>query len=121
MKARHGAGSPPDCVMHDEDFNPEFDAVAGRGGPRPDGIGRGNGSSGYGRRQPSLAVIEAVTSATQRDALDLEPLYSEIDPDALDMLLASANGDVCVGFQYEGCNVTVDGNGDVTVDAVREE
>jgi hypothetical protein len=44
-------------------------------------------------RLPSVAVLEAVTAATGRDPLDLPPLYSVLDPDALDDLFAPTRVD----------------------------
>lgn len=80
-------------------------------------------------RSISASVLEAVAAASGRslvtdDADDhteaLEPLYSTIDPDALDALLASKATDehppVRVEFTYCGYRVTADSTGLVTVD-----
>lgn len=82
-------------------------------------------------RSPSGSVIQAVAAASGRslatdDADDrteaLEPLYSTIDPDALDALLASKADDehppVRVEFTYCGYRVAADSTGLVTVDAL---
>lgn len=67
---------------------------------------------------PSLAVIEAVASVVGEHPLDLEPLHSVVDPDALDGLCSrpkSEDDTVTVSFRYDGCNVVVRSDGTVTV------
>lgn len=72
-------------------------------------------SSGYdigdGERY-SVAVVEAVADAADRDPLEFsEPLYSVVDPDVLDRLFpdvaTSADGNQFVSFTYCGYRVTV--------------
>jgi len=60
--------------------------------------------------QPSIAVLEAVATATNRDPIDLPRLHDYVDPDALDALVSaeSADGSVSVSFDYDGLEVTVD-------------
>lgn len=72
------------------------------------------------RSEPlSQVVVEAVASAEGVDPLDLEvPLYDAVDPDALDALFRSgATVDGRVEFEYHGYEVTVTGDGHVTLDA----
>lgn len=82
-------------------------------------------------RSLSASVVQAVAAASGRslatDGADdrteaLEPLYSTIDPDALDALLASKADDehppVRVEFTYCGYRVTADSTGLVTVEEV---
>lgn len=61
----------------------------------------------------------AVSDAEGRDPTDLPPLHGAIDPDALDALFeGSAEGDrseVSVVFSYCGYEVSVSGDGDVTL------
>lgn len=64
--------------------------------------------------RPSIGVIEAVATATDRDAGDLPQLGRAIDPDALDDLLGRG-GDVEIAFEYAGVEVTVQGDGTVFV------
>lgn len=63
------------------------------------------------------AVVSAVAAATDRPALELSPLRSTIDPDALSRIVASENGrgPVSVSFTYEGQHVSVDSDGQITV------
>jgi hypothetical protein len=69
---------------------------------------------------PSMAVIETVAIALDRELTTIEPLYESIDPDALDALLrsngslATAN-DVTVSFVVADRQVTVHSRGDVVV------
>jgi|GEM_PF-3061320 len=60
--------------------------------------------------QPSIAVIEAVVTATNRDPIDLPCLHDFVDPDALDALVSTGSADrrVSVSFDYDGLEVTVD-------------
>ncbi|MFC7212545.1 HalOD1 output domain-containing protein [Saliphagus sp. GCM10025334] len=61
--------------------------------------------------QPSLAIVAAIAAVAQRDPLELPPLHSEINTNALDELFSStANGgqrNGCLSFSYEGFEVTV--------------
>ena len=64
--------------------------------------------------RPSIGVVEAVATATDRDAGGLPQLGRAIDPDALDDLLGRG-GDVEIVFEYAGVEVTVQGDGTVFV------
>lgn len=82
-------------------------------------------------RTPSVAVVEAVASASGQSIhpqsetdgdnrhRGLPPLYETIDPDALNSLFDSSGGAsqsaMKVEFTYSGYKVTVEGTGQVTV------
>ncbi len=66
----------------------------------------------------TLTVLEAVADSLGVDVADLDqPLYTAIDPEALDRLLEHGE-DVAITFEYEGQTVAVSGDGDVSVAAV---
>jgi hypothetical protein len=69
--------------------------------------------------QPSLAVIEAITVAANRQPLEGPPLYDAIDSEALDTLFDGSEerppAQLEVTFTYDGFDVTVSGAGQVTV------
>ena len=62
----------------------------------------------------STAVIEAVSDVTETPALELPPLRTVIDPDALDDLFAGSRTSGRVTFRYAGHDVTV--HADRTID-----
>jgi hypothetical protein len=62
----------------------------------------------------SIGVVEAVATATNRNAGTLPQLGHVIDPDALDDLLDRGE-DVELSFEYAGTEVTVHGDGTVFV------
>lgn len=65
----------------------------------------------------SQKVINEVATATGVDPLDLEPLYSVIDPDALNAMFRRTDGSTSASltlhFTMEGCEVIVHGDGEV--------
>lgn len=69
------------------------------------------------RAEPvSGRVVDAIAAATDTDPLVMEPpLYSSIDPDALDRLF-ERGGPERVMFEYDGHEVVVRGDGTVAVD-----
>lgn len=70
----------------------------------------------------SEAIINAVAWQTACDPTDLEPLYTVIDPDALNELIKSADeNDLRVEFGYEGCAVTIVSGGDLYVRSTPEQ
>ncbi|WP_252699659.1 HalOD1 output domain-containing protein [Natronosalvus vescus] len=77
------------------------------------------------RISTSQSVVEAVAEAEGVDPLELSPpLYDVIDPDALDQVFAPTSmesrmeGEVT--FSYNGYEVTVCGDGYVTVEERNE-
>lgn len=76
----------------------------------------GNGTN------PSVGVVEAVATASDRDPLKLPPLYDHVAADALDQLLTSGS-EVHISFRYAGCEVAIEGDGtiEVSVPVVADE
>lgn len=69
--------------------------------------------------RPSTVVVESIADAENVDAADLPPLYERIDPDALDDFVAEGGDDPRrVEFGFAGYEVTVEGDGTVSVDAL---
>ena len=69
---------------------------------------------------PSVAVIETVAVARNREPTRLEPLYEVVDPDALDALVRSSEDSqvadgTTVAFEVADRSVTVHGDGTVVV------
>lgn len=74
---------------------------------------------------PSRAIVEAIAQREGVDATEIappeyEPLYAVVNPEALDALfeqdLASESSrSLAVGFEYEGYDVVVHGDGRVEV------
>lgn len=69
----------------------------------------------------SQRVIEQVARETDTDPIDLEPLFTRIDPDALDALFSDGAGTTVraegeVTFPMAGCDVTVDASGAIDVE-----
>ncbi|AHG03610.1 hypothetical protein HALDL1_08370 [Halobacterium sp. DL1] len=67
------------------------------------------------------AVVTAVATATGMGPLELPPLYSVLDPDALDGLFSAApdgpgQGESSLAFEYADQVVTVNGHGTVIVE-----
>ncbi len=68
--------------------------------------------------QLSETVISAVAEAKGVEPLDLEPLYTAVDPDALDRLFQPAVGSptpLNLQFAMADCRVTVRSDSEVTV------
>lgn len=65
------------------------------------------------------AVVDAVAEAKGVDPLELEPLYTVVDPDALNNMfrpaVGSASSALELSFSMEGCEVVVRGDGEVAV------
>ena len=77
-----------------------------------------------GDAAPSQAIIQAVAAREGVDMTDIEPpayepLYSVVDPGALDALFetpdAGSATEACVCLEYEGYDVVVSGDGAVDV------
>ena len=67
---------------------------------------------------PSVAVMQTVAIAADREAIELSPLIETLDPDALDELIVHTSGPdsaVSLSFQLDEYAVTVTGAGDVYV------
>lgn len=63
-----------------------------------------------------MAVLEAVADHQNVETTDLEtPLYTAIDPDALERVMEGGEG-VTVVFEYAGHTVHVRGDGCVGID-----
>lgn len=67
---------------------------------------------------PSTAVVVAVAEATGTDQAELGVLNDYIDGDALDALIADSPRPVEVTFEYDGMEVYVSSEGELTVDPV---
>jgi len=71
----------------------------------------------------SERVVEAVADATNTDPLDLEPLYTRIDPDALDAMFGGGSEtgrtEGRVSFPMAGCQVVVTADGTIDVSEQR--
>lgn len=64
----------------------------------------------------SVAVVERLAAAKGCDPEVLPPLYRSIDPDALEHLVTRSKGGLSqISFSHAGCDVTVTGDGDVSV------
>lgn len=68
---------------------------------------------------PSTAVISALAAISDTDPLEIEPLYTGIDPDALDSLVSKkpATGDVEIAFHLHGHSVRVKSSGSIEITA----
>ena len=62
------------------------------------------------------SVIEAIADAEEVDPRQLEPLYDVVDPDALNGLFVEGAAGGRVVFRYQGYDVTVGGDGRVTLE-----
>lgn len=63
-----------------------------------------------------LTIIDTISEVPGREPREMNPLYSVIDPGALERLLAGASGDGAeISFSFEGCDVTVTTSGAVAV------
>lgn len=95
------------------------------------GLGRGVGSIEYRPDEdvhrvvydvwtasPSTVVVVVVSAVENADPLALDPIYSAIDLDALDLLLAphaQSDDAILVTFSVRGHEVTVSSRGSVCV------
>lgn len=71
-------------------------------------------------RPASEAIVKAVATATGIDQLELPPLHSVIDPDALDALFDSptrraSKQRLVLTFEYADCRVSAKAHGTVEV------
>lgn len=68
---------------------------------------------------PSVAVVETVADETASDPRQGPPLHAAVDTEALNELLTKSNGNretMRVSFEYDDYEVTVSGDGTVTLD-----
>lgn len=76
------------------------------------------------QRLASLAIVEMIAAIAGTSPLDLTPLSTTIDTDALDTLLSTSptgeRGRVSIAFHYEGFEVTVDSNGRIEADPLEQ-
>lgn len=64
--------------------------------------------------QPSVTIVEAVATATDRLPTDLPPLQEYVDTDAVDTILTHESS-VMVSFMYAGATISVSGHGAIKV------
>lgn len=83
------------------------------------GLATTESATGVQDETVSDRVIDGVSEATGLGPLELNPLYDVIDPDALNAIFSPANGrqptDAELRFTMEGCEVLVEGDGNVVV------
>lgn len=61
-----------------------------------------------------IDILEAVAAERDVDPMELPPLAEEIDPEALERLIATAKVDVEVSMALYGCRISVDSTGEVS-------
>ncbi len=61
-----------------------------------------------------IGILEAVSDALDLDPMDLAPLGSLIDPEALEQVVESADVDVEIVLTLYGCRVEIDNSGNVS-------
>ncbi|WP_338741766.1 HalOD1 output domain-containing protein [Haloplanus salilacus] len=77
--------------------------------------------------RPSYSVVVAVAAVTGTNPDELGPLCDTIDPDALDRLIEPAAhrtthlSNVRVGFEFNGCDVFVYGDGRTVVSSPEDD
>jgi hypothetical protein len=68
-------------------------------------------------RSITVTVVELVAAETERDPLELPPLATVVEPEALDRLFTDdTSTEASVQFQFAGCHVSVTASGVVTVE-----
>jgi|AntDeeMetagen134_2_1112570.scaffolds.fasta_scaffold00084_32 hypothetical protein len=70
------------------------------------------------RESPSTAIVSAVAAVSDTDPLDMDPLHTTVDTDALNSLITPHRapvGDSHVTFEYCGCEVTASSYGGLKV------
>jgi len=75
--------------------------------------------------RPSMAVVTLVAAVSETPATDLEPLHSQIDPDALDALMdrespRPEDSECTVRFEFHDHDVSVTGTGTVTATPIED-
>mgnify|MGYP007026972004 CR=1 FL=1 len=69
--------------------------------------------------RPSVATVEAVAAATNREMTDLPPLHETIDASALDTLLNGQPSSVTISFRYADTAISMSGDGSIEVHVER--
>lgn len=80
----------------------------------------------WSNTSPCEAVIKTIAAVVGADPLDIEPLYSKVDPDALNQLFLSIGGgevkdNVAVSFHLHGYAIAVYSEGRVEVQPLDDE
>lgn len=65
-------------------------------------------------QRPSMAVVEAVADRKGVEPIEVGPLAYEVDPDALNKLVDSMDSGT-IAFPFEGFQVEVDADGEVSL------
>lgn len=61
-------------------------------------------------------IIAAITGAEDIDATEMQPpLYTVIDPEALETILQTSDEHTTVTFRYKGLRIDISGDGTVSV------
>lgn len=55
----------------------------------------------------TVAVVQALSTATWADATEIPPLYETIDTDSLNRLCSGVSNDVRIEFTHHGFDITV--------------
>ena len=69
----------------------------------------------------SYDIVEEVAAVRGVESHELDPLYTAIDPDALDDLFAGPSRQGRVAFRYEGCTVAVDSDGRTSISETADD
>ena len=65
---------------------------------------------------PYLTIVETVSAVNGQEPTSIEPLYSVLDPEALESLLYTGrDSNVQITFTFEECTVSVTGHGEVVI------
>jgi hypothetical protein len=72
----------------------------------------------------ACSVTEAVSEATDTAVDGMRPLFEVVDVDALNQVLESTSGserprNASIQFEYEGCGVSIDSDGRITVSPLK--
>lgn len=68
----------------------------------------------------SQQVVAAVAETTEKDPLEIEPLYTRVDPDCLETIFSDDSRVTTrehgqISFPMAGCHVVVEANGTINV------
>lgn len=69
-----------------------------------------------------IRIVQRVAEHKGVDPIELEPpLYSILDPETIDRLVhrsdTSGRADTVLEFEYSGCEITVEGGDEITVES----